>query len=341
MSEVVVGRDRSASYGAVEQLALAEWYTVGNVLRVRDSLLLTPSFGAIWYTGLDLGFPAVRDQVSDNPDSDGTYDTTSLHGARSVSVSLLALDDAFEGPIQDFRAEYNSAAYWVERLAAWQSPMRRNMRLYYRLRGNGPRWMDVRAGGMDAPINTSDPSTRAVQMRFVNPSGRSYSFDTGPDSTVDGRTRTSILFSGQEISGASLPMSLPLSFPTPPLGADAVRCRGNTATPVLLQVTSDPQVATVNPSVTVQHIDERTGAPDAPPQTISLAYTLDPGQYLSIDTRSREVFLGGDRRNRLGRYLRRSIWPQLHPGLNRVNLSAATPPGPAATATIVHFDAYL
>ena len=64
----------AVSRGFIEQLALVEFFTQRNspgyppegVRKVRDSLLLTPSFGAVFYMRVDLGFPASRDDSQDN-----------------------------------------------------------------------------------------------------------------------------------------------------------------------------------------------------------------------------------------------------------------------------------
>lgn len=346
MTEVLesIGRQIRANHGAMEQLALVEWYEVGGVWKVRDSLLITPTFGAIWYQDFDLGFPEIRSSSQDNPDSDGTYDTTSYHGARAVSLAVTVVDQAFEGlehRITGFDPAWNSASHWVSTLAGWMSPARRNVRLYLARRGQDRRWMDVRPAGLtEGGYFGPGSPTRNVQLQFVNPSGRMYRYDEGPLATLDGRTRTQVLFGGTEVPGFTMPLTFPITFGGKPPGSDSVVSYGTANTPLILQVSSDVATATVDPRVTVQHLDA-LGAPDYPAQSIGLTgYTLPAGNFLTFDTTTKEIYLGNDRAQRLGKYLGRSEWPVLRPGYNRVTLTA-TSAGAGATATLIHSDAYL
>lgn len=58
-----------------------------------DPFPVTVAAGVIGQS-LDLGFPVVREVSAEAPDADGTLDTTSRHGARTVTLALHLADDA-------------------------------------------------------------------------------------------------------------------------------------------------------------------------------------------------------------------------------------------------------
>lgn len=340
--------------GVLTHLALFQGDNSSGNLRApldpTKSLLLTPSFGAIWYQNLDLGFPEIRASSQEIPDGNGSYDTTSLHGARGVSIDFTVLDDAFAGLesfIPGFDPAWNSAAYWVSVLGAWMSPERRDTRLYLGFKGQArKRWMDVRSAGMSPPISGEDGDQIEVQLNFVNPSGRMYGYDEGPSSTPDGRTRTVVRYGAAPIPGITFPLLFnpTLDFPARPPGTDEIISYGTVSTPFSAKLVSDASVATLNPRITVQHLDEN-GREDFPAQSIGLdGYTVAAGQHITIDTATETIFVGDDRSQRLGRYIGRGVFPVLRPGINRIDLSAATsptPPGENFQAVITHSDAYL
>jgi hypothetical protein len=123
--------------GALQQMALVETYVASDGLtKVRDSFRLTPSFGAVYYQGADMGFPEVRASVQDNPQSDGTYDETQYLGARSVAITGVVFNNAFgdEPTLSgwDARIGWNSASWFCRYLSAWANPARRSRHLSMR-----------------------------------------------------------------------------------------------------------------------------------------------------------------------------------------------------------------
>src|SRR3982751_289322 len=110
--------------GAYREIALVETeLDDAGDMRVLDSFQITPSFGAVYYQTLDLGYPAFRTASQDNPQADGTYNQTEFMSDRAVSLAVMIRNNAFgDAPTQyGWPAEigWNSAAWWVRYLSAW------------------------------------------------------------------------------------------------------------------------------------------------------------------------------------------------------------------------------
>ena len=329
--------------GSVQEMALAEIYKDprDNLFKVRRSLLLTPSFGAIWYTSVDFGFPSVREAATDLSDNSGTYDETAYHSARAVSLSLLVLQDAYADVYGadewDDSIDWNSDSYWISRLAGWMSPEARP-RLYFRMKGQtgNARFIDLRAAGFSAPTDGS--TEREVQMQWINPSGKVYDFDETTLATRDGRTRNEIRQTGVNNPGRTYPEVYPKTYPAIARGSTAVQYDGTVPNGFIARIWSDPGVATVNPRITVVTSDGAS-------RSIGFAgLTIPAGQFLEIDSGERTVTLNADPTLRQNQYLRAPLsWPVFKPGLNTVNFSvdAGGSVGAAAFVETLHFAAFL
>ncbi len=339
----------------VDALALVEFfndrsspeYSRFGVRRVRDSLRITPSFGAIWYTDLDLGFPEIRADVQENPEADGSYDTTAFHGARSVALTVRVLDKAFSYDglahrIADFNPQWDSAAYWLSVLGGWMAPSRRFV-LYFRLRGqSSARFMQVRPAGMSAPSTMRGvPGSVEAQIQFVCPSGKILSFDESPTATVDGLSRREVRPAGLGGPGLTLPLTLPLTFPEAPRGTNSIVSHGTVPNGFIARIHSSPAAATADPRLTLRHFDA-AGTQDYPDSGVGFTgLTVPAGEYVEIDTIERTAYLNGDRTRRVGQYLARPYqWPVLRPGRNDVIL-ATTGGGAGLYAEVLYHDATL
>jgi hypothetical protein len=179
------------SAGAIKQLALVETYEDDfGVIRVLDSFRITPSFGAVWYRSLDIGFPAVRTSSQENPGADGTYDETQFTGARSVGLTGVAINNAF-GDLPDDNGwtpeiGWNSSSWFITELSAWASPGRR-CKLYFTDDSGVARYMEIRGDSFSAPLDKDAGNYRAFNAGFINPSGKIFSFNEDPGATPDGR----------------------------------------------------------------------------------------------------------------------------------------------------------
>lgn len=348
--------------GHFTQIALAETYREDSLHKTLDSFLITPSFGAVWYTDVDLGFPEVRASVSALPGANGTFDETRYHGARSVSMGLIILEGAFSGLAEasgwDASVPWDSANYWLSRLGAWMLPESR-YRLYVRKKGLGPRWLDVRPAGMSAPITIDSNGSLAVQLQWANPSGRMYSFndtydpakaDLPQSATRDGRHRKDVRVFGTPVPGRTYPETAPYvrDYPTPPRGTDSLVYGGTAPTGFIVRMHAKGSPL-VNPRLTLTAPDGSAAG------SIGVSYTAIAGDFIEIDTEKREVTLNGLPAARLNQYVAAPLrWPQLHPGrdpltpagvagidgFNRIEFSADTF-DTAAFAEVAWYDAFL
>lgn len=340
----------SARRGAVAQLALAEVVSSDGLFKVKRSLRLTPSFEAIFYNGFDPGFPSVRESSRDNPDSSGTYDETKYAGARSVSIELTVLRNAYRDVYGfedwDQSVDWNSDSYWVSRLSSWMSPGLRP-RLYFTMQGQSghARFMDVRPGNFSAPVSGGGEN-RPVQLQFVNASGLIFDFDTTTSATRDGRTRTEIRQTEAPHLGRVYPEVYPKTYPETARGSSEVIYTGGVSNGFIVRIYSDPLVATTNPRITVT-------APDGSQRSIGFnGLTIPAGQFLEIDTVEKTVTLGGLPELRQNKFLTAPLaWPVLNPGIddngrsgvNTVDFTVAAGGvvGALAYVEVLHYNAFL
>lgn len=331
--------------GHVAEAALVEVYRDTNSWHVRDSLLLTPG-QAMFYTGMDFGFPAIRASSSPRPLADGTDDYTNFTGSKALSIELTVFDDMFQGleaNVSDWNPQFNYSSYWLDELSGWQVPSRKNLRLYYRLEGQTrARFCELVPAGMTAPIVMEDRDIRKVQLQYVVPGGRSYAFDETPGrSTPDGRSSITIGpgDAGADIPGLSFPLTFPLVWPTTAYGAgpSELVSAGKAPAPLTVEVYSG-SADLVDPSLELVHVDA-AGVQDQPSGRIAIRnFTVPAGQFFTVD--DHQVFLGYDRANRLTGYLGATNWLTVHPGRNQLVLSGGSI-GTDASAIATWFDAYL
>jgi hypothetical protein len=313
--------------GMVEEMAFAEVRVdpIDGTVRVVDSLRLAPSFGPFGYTDLDLGFPAVRDSTQELPDADGTYDDTAYHGARAISVSITVAENMFsprEIATWNPRIGWNSAAYWVQQLGSWMRPSRR-FRLYYKLTGQGRRWVDVRPASGSAPIVMDKPGSRDVQLSLVSPSGRLKSFSSGVGATVDGRNYRRIpLVSAGVVGGQPWPIDWNVGMVW---GQDTstpgdITYDGTVATGFVTRINAGMVAPLQNPRLTV------TG-PDGAARAKGFTMTVPAGSWVTVDSETRETFLNHDRQSSVDRFYADPLtgtadaWPVLSPGYNPLEVS--------------------
>lgn len=344
--------------GAFAQLALAEVYTdLDGIVRVKDSLAITPSFGAIWYQQVDLGFPSVRTSAQDNPQWDGTFDETRYTGARSLSLSGIVLGDAF-GQLPGTSGwppsvGWNSSSYFISQLSGWASPARR-YRLYFTDETGRSRFMEVRGDSFAALVDKSSRDVREFQLGMVSPNGKIYRLVTGNNTTADGRYVQVIQLSAVELSGRAYPLSFSRAYPNQREAPRAVFYGGTVPNGFTAYVYTG--------SSTLSGLRIKITAPDRTVREVGLvgSYVIPAHTQVFVDTNARLVWQVEDHsttRVPLDQYLNAPLqWPQLMPGTNYdpalpvaqqgsgyngVQLLADTTPASDAAFTILYHDADL
>jgi hypothetical protein len=305
--------------GAFKQLALAETYiNPGNrEIWVNDSIALTPSFGAIWYTSVDLGFPDVRASSQENPQSDGTFDETQFTGARTVTLEGVVLNDAYGETAAlsgwDNKVGWNSASWWVSYLSAWASPARR-YRFYFTDEHNRSRFLDVRGDSFTAEIEKSGHAYRNFQLNMVNPSGKIYQFSDRADSLPDGRRVWTVDFSTDNDPGRLYPETYPRDYPDQAYGEKALEYEGSVPNGCLIRL----QTGTAG----LQGPRIKFYAPDETTMEIGLsnAKTFAAGTTIYFDTVARTaIYREANAPTDLSAMTWLSApmqWPLLKPGIN-------------------------
>jgi hypothetical protein len=126
------------------------WLVLGT-----STLLLEDATKGYFCTDLDLGFPTVREVVSDRPDQDGVDDRTMYMGARVVSASISA--------IQGAGAQVDAVA---SSFAPFMLPSARPVLHYVLDRpGAAERTLTLRAAGYAWPI--AGPYQRDINLQWV------------------------------------------------------------------------------------------------------------------------------------------------------------------------------
>jgi hypothetical protein len=306
--------------GAFRRLAVAETYRDkhGDLL-VKDSFPICPSFGVVWYREVDLGFPDVRSSVQELPESDGTLDSTLYTGARSLSISGVVLNDAF-GKVPETDGwptdvSWNSASWFCTLLSSWASPARR-YRFYFDDEFGRARFMDVRGDSFSATADGTGESYREFQLGMVCPSGKVYSFSTGPGSTSDGRHAQPISAVPQDVSGRSYDLTPPRTYPTvSAIGSQDIFYQGGVSTGFVCEIYTGATNTLNGPRITVI-------GPTGQRQSIGLdpAFTIPANSDVIFDTTARTVTMrerNASTTTSLEQYLTAPLqWPLLLPGRN-------------------------
>lgn len=276
-----------------------------------DALQLMPHDPAVglWLTGLDVGFPDVRDQVDEAVDADGTTDRTIRHGAKAVTLELVA-----PAP---------GAAVAVTRLRRWLHPARRPW-LHYTPEGEPPQRIRLRTAQHAAPLAQLSSRGRieaSAQWRAPDGRGETVAESVAVANPADGET------------GRTYPWVAPRVYPeTSGLGtATAVNAGTAAAWPV---------IRVYGPCTGPRVANETTG--ERLEFTAGLA--VPAGVYLELDHRNRTArvnssgAVGDSRLTDLDFAVSR--WFDLPPGGNTIRFYPATHDRPCQAHVVWH-DAYL
>lgn len=159
----------------------------------RSPLYLDDHVAGYACTELDLGAPAVRDNVNNTPGGDGTDDDTAYHGSRAVAASITAWDDGTV-PLDDIPGLF--APYMV----ASARP-----ELHYTLKSanTAERILALRPAAPSAPL--ANGAMTEMQLQWVT---------VGSPFAKSATVKTATAYMGTAISpGFRFPLTFPLTFP--------------------------------------------------------------------------------------------------------------------------------
>jgi hypothetical protein len=207
-------------------------------------------------SGLDLGYPDVRDVVNNRPDTDGVDDRTALMGARAVTANIKTTDGG--DPVSTIFAPFMGPALRPELHYVLDRP------------GAPERVLTVRASGYSWPISGS--LAREVQLAWV---------------AADPVIRSALVHTATAWSGSGTPGRVyNLKF-------DRVYPAGS-ASPVSGTITTDGDVA-VQPylrifgPITAPVVSFLS--PGGGGGRVALTSITDAGHFVGIDTRAHTAFL--------------------------------------------------
>ena len=278
------------------------WLTLGSL-----TVLLEDMTKGYWCETLDIGYPAVRDVVSNRPDQNGVDDRTMYMGARTITADIKALGGA--------GAQIDAVA---ASFGPFMDPSTRPVLHYVLDRpGNPERQITVRAADYGWPI--SGPNERDIHLSFVaadpvmrDPTQKVATAWTGTGGA--GATRTYPLVFNRVYPGSG---SSPTQAIVNPAGDVAVRPLFRVYGPA-----TKPQISWYNlptgQNGWIRTID---------------GYQVFANHYLDIDSATKTAYVDGDRTQPAMSSIdwQNTSWPAIGPApaysvvsLNATSTSAIT-----------------
>lgn len=268
----------------------------------------------VYVAKVDIGAPAVREVAYDLPDRDGTLDQTAFVGARLITLSGQIIASPTAGTRQEI----------VDRLSLFCRPGARPT-LTVALGDDVPRTIGLRGDQCAAPIERPGRCPFAASWKAPDP--RFYA--AGPDGTPVVSSVT-VYPPVSAASGRAYPLVFPRVYPSGwgGSGTALASVAGDYATwptHTIFGPCTNPTVST---------------GPNAVVDFATL--TLASGDYLTIDTAARAVWLNGDRA--ADRYSTLDVtttrWGPLEPGDTTITFNAESFAAPCQLRTD-WTDAYL
>jgi hypothetical protein len=215
---------------------------------------------------LDLGYPAVREVVTDRADRRGQYDLTRLFGARPVTIS---------GAVVPSAAGSRQKAWHL--LAPFLDPSQR-VTMTYQVDGDAvTKTMTLRAAQATALFDHPGVSPAQVGFKAADPVA------------YDQNTQTAYLGPYQAQSGRAYNLVFNRAYPSVQSGSAATANHGD--------LTSFPVLRLYGPATGIW-LQWAPASPGQPIVTWSMyflsSFQVNAGDYLAIDCGARTVYLNGD-----------------------------------------------
>ena len=219
-------------------------------------------------TELDLGYPEIRDQVTNRPDTHGVIDRTALAGSRAITANIKTM-----GGGGTMTPDEISTLFAPVMLPA----LRPELHYVLDRPGAPERVVTVRAAGASWPISGS--GAREIQLSWV----ASDPWMTDPAI----RSATAYAGTGGVASGRQYPLVFPRIYPA----------GGGSPTTGVIQSDGDvpvrPLVRIYGP-ITDPVVDFQVSDPGDPGGSLALlafvaGVRIDPGNWIDVDTAQRIV----------------------------------------------------
>ena len=272
----------------------------------------------VYVAKVDIGAPAVRDVAYDLPDRDGVLDQTAYVGGRLITLS----GQIIAGPVAGTRQEI------LDRLSFFCRPGARPT-LTVALNDDVPRTIGVRGDQCAAPIERPGRCPFAASFKAADP--RFYAADAAGDPVVD---RVTVYPPMSTSQGRAYNLVFPRVYPSSWGGSGFAVAHVSGDYPTWPTYTI--RGPCTNPIVSMT---------DAAGHASAVAFstlTLGIGDYVTVDTAARAVWLNGDRN--ADRYstldVTRTKWGPIYPGNTTVSFNAATFSSPCQL-DVAWTDAYL
>jgi hypothetical protein len=250
----------------------------GATVQLEDSGL------GYFCSSLDLGYPTVRDVVTNRPDQDGIIDRTQYMGPRTVTVQISAVVGA-GARIDEVAAMFGP----------FMVPSSRPVLHYVLDRAGGPaeRTLNCRPAGYAWPIVGADQ--RDLQLQFV---ADPVAFDPASESVA--------AWSGGLGGGRGYNLTFPRTYPAgggAPSSATIVTA-GDLPVQPALRVYGPISGAAISFAPTIGSSSAVRFLP---------SYTIGAGHFVDVDTRRKTAYLDGDPAQSAITALDwlRTVWPVL------------------------------
>lgn len=215
-----------------------------------------------------------------------------IHGDFFLGRRPISLEGLILNPLSTI--ERNERMNRISRAA---QALRRDAVLSWTPDGMPKQYVAVRT---QQPTRFEGGWQKTFQLSLVSADPRIYSYDVHSAQMIASAPATS--------AGFSFPLRFPLVFvPTAPNGQLVVTNSGTTVTYPILRV----QGPVFNPQIT----NFTTG------QSLSLTYSLQTGEYLSVDTLNRTILLNGESSRYSALDFLNSEWWGLVPGANDIRFN--------------------
>lgn len=258
-----------------------------------------------------IGYPTVRDVVTNKALADGTIDTTTFVGSRAVTIALRLNNTGCNGyETQDL----------LDLITPYVSPRIRPTLVYTvdKTASNPNHVRSLLLRGVDAPFTVNAPKALTLVCQWV--SADSFT------SSLEDTCAVAPITAADEF-GRFYDLSFPRDYPfSPPVGITLFTPQGNAPmdwTGTITSTVTDPIITINNINITFSGI------------------TLITGQTINIDTANRTILRNNDPNDSIYGFSNFQDWTwddiRVTPGLNFIRLEAASHLNSPAF-TLCYFD---